>query len=123
MRRWVLYGSAVALLLILLPWTLANNSCGDCQLHWKKASEDASGCRGDCMEGLCKYLMTLDAECIGNQAQECAGTYPGDGPAHEYQSGCFPTQGMGCRCQDGGIRTGNVKWVRANYCEPCPKPL
>jgi len=72
------------------------------------------------MSGSCINRYGYNNECdTSAKSDECSGTYRRDGPVSEYVSTCFPTQGAGCRCHDGGTRNGVVRFEPQDYCNQC----
>lgn len=123
MRRSVgLWLCVVFIMALLCEWAIAlgGGSCGDCRNEWVRTLEDVSGCAGNCLDGSCLNYYSLNSVCDTTvNAGECKGTYTDTAPAVEYKSTCFPSQGIGCKCHDGGIRTGNIVFHQVKYCIPC----
>ena len=118
-RQWALLLSTVACVLLVLQWALAGGSgCGDCTSSISIIDQDVTGCSRDCLDGSCINYYGVVHDCSGT-GDECSGTYKDWTPVRQRVSTCFPTQGIGCKCHDGGTPTGEILHVRTDTCKPC----
>jgi len=115
--KWV---ALSALIVGAFTYAVAGGSggCGVCKTTFDDVKHDTSGCTPDCLGGNCLVYRAFVDTCSG-KGDMCRGTQKKPLPVAVYRTGCFPTWGSGCRCQQGGERVPIYTFMDLDICKPC----